>query len=91
MTNQNTNKPVGSGFGIGCYNCNGLGNSNKRELVLKWLEDKDDDIFFLQETHTTPEIEQAWKSAWDGSIFFNHESLNSTGVAVLFKGALAAF
>ncbi len=34
-----------SGLRVGSFNCNGLGNVNKRELVLNWLKSKPDEVF----------------------------------------------
>ena len=87
MVNSTTDTTLASdlGIGLGCFNCNGLGSDKKRELVLKWLEGKEDGIIFLQETHSTPEKEAAWKSSWDGEIAFGHGSSNSTGVAIMIK------
>ena len=73
------------GFRVGSFNCNGLGNVNKRDLVLNWLKSKPEEVILLQETHTTPSTEHAWRRAWDGDIIFNHGSSNSTGVTILFK------
>ncbi len=86
MTNNinNTNSVIPS-LNIGCYNCNGLGCNTKRGRVLKWLEDKEEEILFLQETHSSPNNEEAWKRDWNGHIVFNHGSSNSAGVAILLK------
>ena len=81
--NQNINALVD--LKIGCYNVNGLGNKNKRELVLSWLTKKQEDIFFIQESHSTPTGEKDWKNCWGGDIIFNHGQSNSTGIAILFK------
>ena len=70
---------------IGSFNCNGLANPKKRELVLNWLKAKREDIILLQESHTTPDTEAHWRSIWDGDIIFNHGQSNSTGVTILFK------
>ena len=70
---------------VGSFNCNGLGNKNKRSKVLNWLKKKKEDIIFLQETHSTLETESDWKRDWGGEIYFSHGSSNSTGVAILFK------
>ncbi len=74
-----------SGLRVGSFNCNGLGNANKRELVLNWLKSKPEEVIMLQETHTTSSTEHAWRREWEGDIIFNHGSSNSTGVTILFK------
>ena len=70
---------------IGSFNCNGLGNKGKRDLVLNWLKTKEEEIFLLQETHSTGELEGSWRTAWEGDIYFNHGTSNSTGTAILLK------
>ena len=83
-TNQTVHRGV-RGPSVGSMNCNGLGNKVKRDLVLNWLKDKKEDIFFLQETHSTIESERDWTRSWGGRVYFNHGSSNSTGVAILIK------
>ena len=63
---------VASGLKIGSFNCNGLGNTAKRNSVLTWLKGKPEDIIFVQEAHSTPHTESAWKRAWGGEVIFNH-------------------
>ena len=43
------------------------------------------DIIFLQETYSTPEVENIWKSQWRGDIYFSHGSEHSRGVMILVK------
>jgi len=43
------------------------------------------DIIFQQETYSTPEVENAWKSQWMGELFFSHGSEHSRGVLKLVK------
>ena len=38
---------------VGCYNCNGMGGKHKRDQVLNWLKTKNENIIFIQETHST--------------------------------------
>ena len=38
-------------LGCGTFNVNGLGDTAKRQEVLPWIENKNDDIVLLQETH----------------------------------------
>ena len=71
---------------LGSFNVNGLGDKVKRGEVFKWLNNKNDDIILLQETHSTPDSEQVWERDWGhGKIVFNHGSSNATGVAFLIK------
>jgi len=46
------------------------------------------DIIFLQETYSTPDIENTWKSQWKGDLYFAHGSEHSRGVLILIKGRL---
>ena len=56
-----------------------------RVNAIRYLLGKQEEIFFLQETHSTSEVEEEWKRHWEGEIHFSHGSSNSTGVAILFK------
>ena len=46
------------------------------------------DIIFLQETCSTKEMENIWKSQWKGPIIFAHGSNQSCSVLVLVKDSL---
>ena len=47
------------------------------------------DIIFLQETYSTPEVENTWKSQWrEDLFFFCHGSENSRDVLTLVKEGL---
>ena len=74
-----------AGLRVGSLNCNGLGGNIKRTKVLTWLKKKQEDIIFLQETHSTLVLENTWKKEWGGTIYFSHGATNSTGVAILIK------
>ena len=85
-TNNTTSDSLGClGPKVGSINCNGLGNRLKRDSVLNWLSSKSDEIFMLQETHTTQGTEKEWSRSWGGKIYFNHGSSNSTGTGILIK------
>ena len=87
MSNQSNSENLGTrGPIIGSLNCNGLGNRNKRESVLNWLKAKPENIFLLQETHSSIENEREWERVWGGTVYFCHGASNSTGVAILIKG-----
>ena len=69
-------------------NVRGLKDRNKRVQVFSWLKNRNANIFFLQETHSTSDTENAWKEDWGNSnMFFSHGTSNSRGVCVLFKTA----
>ena len=84
MDNTSGSKGIG-GLKIGSLNCNGLGDKRKLNKVLTWLKKKDENVFFLQETHSTLEVEDAWRKIWGGDIYFSHGASNSTGVAIMIK------
>lgn len=68
------------------FNVRGLRDNKKRREIFRWIKRFHNRIgvTLLQETHTTPEIEQKWKSDWGAHIEFCHGTANSTGVAILF-------
>lgn len=63
-------------------NIRGLCNKFKREKAFLWLQEQKVHIIFLQETHSTPADEQAWRNEWGNDIFFSHGKSNSSGTAV---------
>ena len=68
------------------FNCNGLGDKKKRQKVFSYVKEKvKSGLFFLQETHSTPQLESKWKNEWNGKLFFSHGSRNSTGCAIGFS------
>ena len=49
---------------IGSLNVWGLGDIHKRRQVFEWLRNKNQNIYFLQETKCTKEKEQLWVNEW---------------------------
>ena len=41
-------------------------------------------MFFLQETHSTPDDEDEWQQEWGGRLIFSHGTSNSKGVLTGF-------
>ena len=67
-------------------NTRGLADKRKRTVVFSWLKDQAATIFFLQETHTTPDVEKMWMEEWGSpNIFFSHGTSNSKGTCILFR------
>ena len=68
-------------------NCQGLGNSSfsKRRDVMKYLKSKKFDIYFLQDTHFEPNMENIIESEWGYKCWFNSHTSRSRGVAILFN------
>ena len=75
-------------FKLISLNVRGISNFMKRRTIFTWCRKKKGDIIFLQETHSTKEIETQWKSEWGGKVFFAHGSHDSKGVAVLIKNGI---
>ena len=68
-------------------NCQGLGvgGNSKRRDVMKYLKDKKIDIYFIQDTHFTPQIEHLVRSEWGYECYFNSFSSQARGVAILLN------
>ena len=66
-------------------NVKGLSNFKKRRMLYTWCRKKNTDIIFLQETHSTKEVENKWRSEWGAEIIMSHGSSNSRWVAVFMK------
>ena len=66
-------------------NVRGIRTFEKRKSVFNWLTKQNSDIYFLQETYSTEEIENQWKKQWFGDIYFAHGSNHSRGVAILIR------
>ena len=50
-----------------------------------WLRRKNCSIFFLQETHSTNDIEKLWYAEWGYKVIFSHGTNEARGVGILFK------
>jgi exonuclease III len=53
-----------------------------------WLKNKKADIIFLQETYSTSEVENIWKTQWKGKVFYSHGTTHSRGTMILISGDL---
>ena len=46
-----------------------------KKVLFHWSAKDKSNIIFLQETYSTPEVENIiWKSQWKGDIYFSHGS-----------------
>ena len=72
-------------FKLLSLNVRGIRSFEKRECVFNWLLKQNADIFFLQETYSTKEIENQWRKQWRGELFFSHGTSRSKGVLVLVR------
>ena len=50
-----------------------------------WLKKRKGDIIFLQETYSSKDIENIWRTQWSGKMFFAHGSNHSCGVMTLLR------
>ena len=60
----------------------------KRKDAFSWLVNSGVDIFFLQETYSTRDIENIWRKQWKGEMFFSHGSKHTRVVLVLIRDNL---
>lgn len=70
---------------LGSLNINGARDDVKRASLFRLINAKRLNVTFLQETHSTAEIETEWKREWGGEVFLSHKSSNSGGVGILFS------
>ena len=75
-------------FGILSLNVRGIRSFDKRKALFHWCMKDKADIIFLQETYSTPEVGNTWKSQWRGYLFFCHGCEHSRGVITLVKEGL---
>ena len=67
------------------FNARGLGNEKKRKEVFNILKKQTsmNSVIFLQECHSTKEVERLWEYQWKNKIFYSHGKSNSRGVCML--------
>ena len=82
MGRQNIN------FKLLSLNARGIRSFDRRKSIFNWLFKSSADICFLQETYSTPEVENEWKKQWKGKTFFSHGTNHSRGVLILVKEQL---
>ena len=64
-------------------NVRGLRDERKRKELFSFLKHKKYDIIFIQESHSTAEIESSWQKEWGGKICFSHYSLRAMGTMIM--------
>ena len=69
-------------------NVDGIGSCEiKRQTIFDYLNRKGVGIFMLQETHSTPALEQKFKDQFGSDdMYFSHGSSNSCGVLTVISG-----
>ena len=75
-------------FKILSLNVRGLRSPTKRKALFLWLDQRRYDIVFLQETYSTPDVEDIWRTQWQGKLYFSHGSNHSRGVMILARSDL---
>ena len=62
---------------------NGLGKKIKRESIFSYIKQNKESIFLLQETFSTPNIEEKWNlELTEGTLIYNHGTTRSRGVLI---------
>ena len=75
-------------FNLLSLNARGIRDYFKRKSIFTWVKQQNADIVFLQETYSTPDIENEWKFQWQGKMLFAHGTNHSRGVLILFNNEL---
>ena len=70
------------------FNCRGLQDNFKRKKIFSYFHKRNDDIIFLQETHSSSTDEKWWSSQWGGHSWFSSFASNSRGVGILVKSSV---
>ena len=79
MGRQNIN------FKLLSLNAHGFRSFDKRKSIFNWLFKSSADLCLLQETYSTPEVENEWKKQCKGKTFFSHGTNHRRGVLILVK------
>ena len=53
-----------------------------------WLNEQKHYIIFLQETYSTQEVEDIWRTQWQGKLFYSYGSNQSCDVMILVRSDL---
>ena len=69
-------------------NVRGIRSPTKRKALFTWLNERKYDIIFLQETYSTVDVEDIWKTQWQVKLHFAHGSNHSCGVMILVRSDL---
>ena len=69
---------------VASFNVRGIRERQKRRTVFRHLHLKyPKHVVCIQETHSSPEIEQQWRNEWGSEVIFSHGSVLVAGVAIL--------
>ena len=77
-----------SNFNLISNNIRGLQLNKKRLKVFEYFKRKlgPSGILFLQETHSSKDVEAKWREEFQGQLFFSHGKTNSCEVLTAFYG-----
>ena len=69
-------------------NVKGIQSKKKRLKIIENIKSKlgTNSFLFLQETHSTKEVETKWKDDFKGPVFFSHGQSNARGVLISYVG-----
>ena len=71
------------------YNCRGLKDWHKRDLLLKELNENAVDVCYLKETHCSSKFTaNNWNRKWGGTFFWSFGSNRSKGVGIWIRSGL---
>ena len=65
-------------------NIRGLSNPKKRRAVFDYYR-VNADVLILQETHSSPQIENIWENEWGGKAIYAHGTSQARGIAILLS------
>ena len=71
------------------FNCRGLQDNFKRKKIFSYFHKRNDDIIFLQETHSSLANEKWWATQWGGHMWLSSHASNSRGVGILVKSSVS--
>ena len=74
-------------FKVVSVNVRGVANETKRRALFDYHR-FNADLLILQETHSTPDIEQVWENEWGGKIIYSHGTGAGRGIAVCISKEL---
>jgi exonuclease III len=69
-------------------NVRGLNERKKRRSVFRWIKQNKIDLCFVQESYSSPEVENIWSNEWGRKIIFSHGTRHGRGVLVLIRPGL---
>ena len=79
---------MGKSLKFTTLNISGLGDKKKYNAAFDRLKKRRPGIIFLQETHSTVELADKWKTLWQGGIYCAHRDSSRRGVAILFHNTI---